>query len=179
MTITLPDGTTADDDRALSDWLGRPVTLRAAAERGERVFENPADFEHDAVWEPFRGSTGAFHDSGKVQVSLLSRATIADWPRRRFRANIILDGGGEDALVGARVGLGGAELFIRQRITRCVMVTRPQPEGIDGPIDEEPRCSAHDPPRSRQLPGDRRHRRHPRLVRGRRRAAATLLTARS
>ena len=76
VTITLPDGTTADDDQALSDWLGRPVTLRAAAEPGERVFENPADFEHDAGWEPFRGSTGAFHDSGKVNVSLLSLATI-------------------------------------------------------------------------------------------------------
>ena len=113
VTITLPDGTTADDDRALSDWLGRPVTLRAAAEPGERVFENPADFEHDAVWEPFRGSTGAFHDSGKVHVSLLSLATIADWPRRRFRANVLLDGGGEDALVRSRVGLGDAELYVR------------------------------------------------------------------
>ena len=135
--ITLPNGTTADDDRALSDWLGRAVTLRAADVGGERVFENPADFEHDAVWEPFRGSAGAFHDSGKVQVSLLSRATIADWPRRRFRANILLDGGGEDALVRSRVGLGGAELFIRQRITRCVMVTRPQPEGVDGRIERD------------------------------------------
>jgi len=137
VTITLPDGTTAGDDRALSDWLRRPVTLRAAAEPGERVFENPADFEHDAVWEPFRGSTGAFHDSGKVQVSLLSLATIADWPPRRFRANVLLDGSGEDALVRSRVGLGDAELDVRMRITRCVMVTRPQPEGVDGPIQKD------------------------------------------
>jgi uncharacterized protein YcbX len=137
LTITLPDGTTADDDRALSDWLGRPVTLRAAAEPGERVFENPADFEHDAVWELFHGSTGAFHDSGKVHVSLLSRATIGDWPPRRFRANVLLDGGGEDALVRSRVGLGGAELYVRQRITRCVMVTQPQPEGVDGRIEKD------------------------------------------
>jgi uncharacterized protein YcbX len=137
VTITLPDGTTADDDRALSDWLGRPITLRAAAEPGERVFENPADFEHDADWEPFRGSTGAYHDSGQVQVSLLSMATIAAWPRRRFRANLILDGSGEDALVGSRVSLGDAELDVRRRIERCVMVTRPQPEGIDGPIEKD------------------------------------------
>ena len=67
-------------------------------------------------------------------VSLLSRATIADWPPRRFRANVVLDGSGEDALVRSRVRLGGAELYIRMRITRCVMVTRPQPEGVDGPI---------------------------------------------
>jgi uncharacterized protein YcbX len=137
VTITLPDGTATDDDRALSDWLGRPVTLRAAAERGERVFENPADFEHDAVWETFRGATGAFHDSGRVHVSLLSLATIADWARRRFRANVLLDGGDEDALVRSRVRLGDAELYVRQRITRCVMVTRPQPEGVDGPIEKD------------------------------------------
>jgi len=136
VTITLPNGTTADDDQALSDWLARPVTLRAAAEPGERVFENPADFEHDARWEPFNGSTGAFHDSGQANVSLLSLATIAGWPRRRFRANVILDSAGEDALVGSRVRLGNAELDIRQQIERCVMITRPQPEGIDGSIEK-------------------------------------------
>ena len=136
VTITLPDGTAAGDDRALSDWLGRPVTLRAAAEPGERVYENPADFEHDTRWEPFHGATGAFHDSGKANVSLLSLATIAGWPRRRFRANVVLDGGGEDALVGSRVCLGGAELDIRERIKRCVMVTRPQPVSIGGSIEK-------------------------------------------
>jgi len=136
VTITLPNGTTADDDQALSDWLARPVTLRAAAEPGERVFENPADFEHDARWEPFNGSTGAFHDSGQANLSLLSLATIAGWPRRRFRANVILDSAGEDALIGSRVRLGNAELDIRQQIERCVMITRPQPEGIDGSIEK-------------------------------------------
>ena len=134
--ITLPDGRTADDD-ALSDWLGRPVALRSAAEPGERVYENPADFEHDAGWHPFSGSTGAFHDSGQVNVSLLSLATIAEWPRRRFRANVILDGEGEDALVGSRVVLGSTELDVRGRIERCVMVTRPQPDGIGGPIEKD------------------------------------------
>ena len=136
VTITLPDGTAADDDHALSDWLGRPVTLRAAAEPGDRVFENPADFERDARWEPFNGSTGAFHDSGQAHLSMVSLTTIAGWPRRRFRANIIVDGDGEDALVGARVRLGDSELDIRERIERCVMVTRPQPEGSDGSIDK-------------------------------------------
>ena len=137
VTITLPDGRTADDDLALSDWLGRPVTLRAAAEAGARVYENPADFEHDAGWGPFRGSTGAFHDSGQVNVSLLSLTTIAGWPRRRFRANVILDGGGEDALVGSRVSLGSADLDVRRRIERCVMVTRPQPGDIGGSIEKD------------------------------------------
>ena len=137
VTITLPDGATAADDHALSDWLGRPVILRTAAEPGDRVFEYPEDFERDASWVPFEGSNGAFHDSGQANVSLLSLASVAGWPRRRFRANIIVDAGGEDALVGARVLLGNTELDIRQRIERCVMVTRPQPEGIDGSIAKD------------------------------------------
>ncbi len=138
VTITLPDGTTADDDAALSQWLGRPVALRSAAEPGERQYENPADFEHDAGWEPFSGSTGAFHDSGRANVSLVSTATIGDWPLRRFRTNVILDGAEEDSYVGASIGLGGAALDVRMRIERCVMVTRPQPEGNDGaPIDKD------------------------------------------
>ncbi|MDQ3454342.1 MAG: MOSC N-terminal beta barrel domain-containing protein [Actinomycetota bacterium] len=131
VTITLPDGTTADDDEALSAWLGRPVTLRSAAEPGERVYENPADFEHDDDWEPFSGASGAFHDSGRANVSLLSTATLGAWPQRRFRANVILEGEGEDALVGSTVSVGEADLDVRMQITRCVMVTRPQPDGID------------------------------------------------
>ena len=42
VTITLPDGTAADDDRALSHWLGRPVTLGAAAERGGAGVREPS-----------------------------------------------------------------------------------------------------------------------------------------
>lgn len=137
VTITLPDGTTADDDDALSAWLGRPVTLRLAAEPGERVYENPADFEHDAGWEPFSGATGAFHDSGRANVSLLSTATIGAWSKRRFRANVIVDDEGEDELVGSTVSVGEAALDVRMRIERCVMVTRPQPDGIDGPLEKD------------------------------------------
>ena len=35
------------------------------------------------------------------------------------------------------MGLGDAELDVRERITRCVMVTRPQPEGIGGSIEKD------------------------------------------
>jgi hypothetical protein len=44
---------------------------------------------------------------------------------------VLLDGGGEDALVGSRVALGDAVLDIGKRIGRCVMTTRPQPDGIE------------------------------------------------
>jgi uncharacterized protein len=36
--------------------------------------------------------------------------------------------------MGSRLSLGCAELYVRQRIKRCVMVTRPQPDGVDGAL---------------------------------------------
>ena len=127
--VVLPDGTVTTDDAVLSDWLGRPVTLRAAeAERGPRHYESPDDDED--LWDAFEGASGAFHDSSRIRVSLVSTGTLGTWDRRRFRANVVLEGTGEDALVGRRVRLGGAELDVVKQVGRCVMVTRPQPGGI-------------------------------------------------
>ena len=131
--VVLPDGTVTSDDAALSEWLGRPVALRAAADApGERRYESPHEVgeagEYD--WDVFSGARGAFHDSSRTRVSLVSTGTLGTWDRRRFRANVVLEGAGEDALVGRRVRLGGAELDVVKQVDRCVMVTRPQPGGI-------------------------------------------------
>lgn len=137
--ITLPDGTEAVDDQALSQWLGRPVTLRSADEPGQREYENPSDFEDEQQgWEPFDGSPGAFHDTADASVSLVSTASVGDWDLRRFRANLILETTGdehEDQLVGQSIELGTTRLSVRERIARCVMVTRPQPDGIERDLD--------------------------------------------
>jgi uncharacterized protein YcbX len=135
--IQLPDGTVARDDDALSDWLGRRVMLRAADTDVTRTYENPIDFEDEAGtdWMPFNGAGGAFHDSSRAQVSLVSSATIGAWDRRRFRANVLLDDPGEDALVGSNVALGDSVLDVTMRIQRCVMTTRPQPDGIARDLD--------------------------------------------
>jgi len=134
--ITLPDGSVAEDDEALSAWLERPVVLRSTEQVRDRRFENPVDFEDEAgVWEPFAGSNGAFHDSGRANVSLMSTATLGGWERRRFRSNLLLDGDGEDELVGSKVCIGDAELDVRMRIGRCVMTTRPQPGGVEKDLD--------------------------------------------
>jgi uncharacterized protein YcbX len=82
-------------------------------------------------WHPWRGAAGAFHDDPDYRVSLLSTATIGGWDRRRFRANVVLDGADEDALVGRALRVGEAELRVTDRIARCVMVTRPQAGGIE------------------------------------------------
>ncbi|MGY1690174.1 MOSC domain-containing protein [Geodermatophilus sp. SYSU D01105] len=131
--VVLPDGTVTADDAVLSAWLGRPVELRAAADApGDRRYENPAEVgeEDEYDWDAFTGARGAFHDSSRIRVSLVSTGTLGTWDRRRFRANVLLDGEGEDALVGTRVRLGETELDVVKPIDRCVMVTRPQPGGI-------------------------------------------------
>lgn len=135
--ITLPDGSIAENDEALSGWLGREVALRSTEQVAERRFENLADFENesDSGWEPFEGSTGAFQDSGDAAVSLLSRPSMRSWEQQRFRANLVLDEAGEDELVGTRIRLGEAILDVGKRLSRCVMTTRPQPGGIERNLD--------------------------------------------
>jgi uncharacterized protein YcbX len=131
--VVLPDGTVTAEDGVLSDWAGRRVALRRAAEvRGDRRYENPSDAEAEetARWNPFSGADGAFHDNADARVTLLSTGTVGSWDRRRFRANVVLAGAGEDELVGSRVRLGTAELDVVRRVPRCVMTTRHQAGGI-------------------------------------------------
>lgn len=131
--ITLPDGSIAADDRTLSDWLGRRVQLRRADDGGARRYENPLDFEREQTsrWEAFTGAPGPFHDSRRTRVSLVCTETLGSWDRRRFRSNVLLEGQGEADLIGSTVKLGHATLNVGHHIERCVMVTRPQPEGIE------------------------------------------------
>lgn len=135
LEIVLPDGSLATDDAALSDWLGRPVALRSTDEAVSRRFESPDDFENDAEWDPFEGAQGSFRDSEATVVSLVSEGTLAGWDRRRFRSNILLSDSGEDDLIGTRVSIGGAVLDITKQVGRCVMVTRPQPGGVEKDLD--------------------------------------------
>jgi uncharacterized protein YcbX len=131
--IVLPDGTATSEDAVLSDWLGRPVALRSAAEVTERRrYESPEDdLDERSGWHDWEGAAGgAFHDNAKGRLSLVSAGTLGDWDRRRFRSNVVLDGAGEGRLVGATVRLGEAVLDVVEPIPRCVMVTRPQGGGI-------------------------------------------------
>jgi uncharacterized protein YcbX len=131
--LTLPDGSPAHDDDGLSAWLGRRVALRTLDAEEPRRYESPVvDFEHETErdWAPFDGAPGAFHDSPRARVSLVSTATIGSWDRRRFRSNVLLDGDGEDSLVGSQVTLGDAVIDVGMRIERCVMTVRSQPGGI-------------------------------------------------
>lgn len=133
VVVRLPDGSDVGegDDAALSTWVGRSVELRSAGEHNLDVggtYEVPLDVENDADWVSWQGPGGAFHDSTKSRISLVSETTLRDWDRRRFRTNLITDGAGEDDLVGAAVAVGDVHLDVVKQIDRCVMVTRPQPD---------------------------------------------------
>jgi uncharacterized protein YcbX len=136
--ITLPDGSTVSEGAALSEWLGRPVALRTSSEAEViRHYEDVVDFEREpsSRWRSFEGASGPFHDSPRARVSLVSTATIGAWDRRRFRPNVLLHGDGEDRLVGSTVTVGNAAIAVVHEIQRCVMVTRPQPDGIVRDLD--------------------------------------------
>ena len=47
----------------------------------------------------------------------------------------MLDGDGEDDLVGRTVHVGDVALDVQKLIDRCVMVTREQPDGIARDLD--------------------------------------------
>jgi hypothetical protein len=141
-TATLRDGapviTTADGDIVrtsddLAAWLGRPATLTAAGDDGG-TYENPRDPFGETDWMRWQGPGRAWHDSTTSRVSIVSTGSLGEWDARRFRANVVVDGAGEDDLVGRSVRLGTARLNVTQRIERCVMVTRPQP-ALDRDLD--------------------------------------------
>lgn len=128
--VVLPDGTVTSDDAVLSDWVGRSVELRPASYPGPRTYENPDDVETESRWNPFSGADGAFHDNANSRITLLSTGSTGTWSPRRFRANVLLSGSGEDDLVGQRVRLGTVELDVSAPVPRCVMTTRPQPGAV-------------------------------------------------
>lgn len=131
--ITTSDGDDVSDSARLSAWLGRPVTLTEAGDAGG-VYENPMDPYTDSDWVSWQGPAGAWHDSGRSRVSLVSLASLGAWDIRRFRTNVVVSGADEMGLVTKRIRVGAVELDVTKPIDRCVMVTRPQP-GLSRDLD--------------------------------------------
>ncbi len=133
--VDVPGHGVTVDDAVISDWVGRPVTLLAPT--GEpQTYENLSDPEHDdsdpVAWE---GPSWSYHDSTKTQVSLVAEGDLRDWDVRRFRPNLVVSGETVDHLVGHRVRVGEVELDVVKVLGRCVMITRPQPGGIERDLD--------------------------------------------
>ncbi len=149
--MTLPDGRELAGpgpatDAALSAWLGRPVSLVAAAAsdaaRAEYFADATDDTSRAIEWTMPKGR---FVDLSPVL--LMTTAGLRSgaaahaagvWDVRRFRPNVLieLEGEGwlEDTWLGQSLRIGSARLTPRQRCIRCTMVTRAQP-GLARDVD--------------------------------------------
>ena len=148
--ITLPDGSVLDGpgpatDAALAGWLARDVALAGAAgDPGGRAefFADATDDDSAAI--EWTMPPGRYHDSLPLLLvtadSLRAGRAVHDgaWDVRRFRPNLLLDGGGdgwtEDGWIGREVAVGAVRLRVEKPCTRCTMITRPQP-GLDADVD--------------------------------------------
>ncbi len=150
--ITLPDGTVvtseqADLEQVLSRAFGREVALeearpgsRSSGATAEEYWPDMAGLDYRDTVTDFEMPAGTFFDIAVVH--LLTTATInhlrALYPRgrfeaRRFRPNIVVSAGGEEAgfaendWIGRTVAIGGTvRLVITGPCPRCVMITLPQ-----------------------------------------------------
>ena len=131
--LSTPAGRALESDGEVSDWLGRPVRIARPLTDQPAVYDYPLDnFDESGPWSVWTGPAGVWHDSARTRVSIISTASLGHWPSRRFRPNVVVEGAGEDDLVGQRITIGSTVLDVVKRIDRCVMVTRPQPGGIEG-----------------------------------------------
>jgi uncharacterized protein YcbX len=150
--ITLPDGTVVtseqpDLEQVLSRAFGREVEFQEArpgqmpsAATAEEYWPDMAGLDYRDTVTDFEMPTGTFFDIAVVH--LLTTATInrlrALYPDgrfevRRFRPNIVISAGGEDAgfvendWIGRTVAIGGTvRLAVTEPCPRCVMITLPQ-----------------------------------------------------
>lgn len=163
--IRLPDGTTValhaeDRDERLSVWLDRAVRLLTLEQSGlpaelglsyEMTFDPPDD---DAEMFEIPLPEHGFVDLSPLHV--IAASTLEgcrrerpelDWDVRRFRPNLVFDGGGaagpsvedaplfvEDSWVGAELAVGErCVIRVHQPTVRCAMPLRAQPAGPEGP----------------------------------------------
>jgi hypothetical protein len=150
--ITLPDGTVvtseqADLEQVLSRAFGRDVAFEEARRdhpssgaTAEEYWPDMAGLDYRDTVTDFEMPTGTFFDIAVVH--LLTTATVnhlrALYPQgrfevRRFRPNIVVSAGGEDAgfvendWIGRTVAIGdNVRLAITEPCPRCVMITLPQ-----------------------------------------------------
>jgi hypothetical protein len=150
LRVTLPDGHTMSPgtglDDGLTSWLGRRVVLAEATDIGPATFECPEDFENDdsprVRWLGVEGSfvdESALHLLTRTDLELLSsERPELHWDVRRFRPNIVVDAdvvSTDFATPGQRVEVGDVEIEIQKGCSRCVMTTRPQPNGLERELD--------------------------------------------
>ncbi|MFL6161959.1 MAG: MOSC domain-containing protein [Jatrophihabitantaceae bacterium] len=145
VVIELPDGTQHDAaacDAALSEWLDRPVRLRACDDGSVWHFDRAIEPIPGSAVESMSTQPGSFFDT-KSPIHLLTLQSIASCQTlvphavldpRRFRPNLLVDAPGteypEDDWIDATLRLGEALLWVRREATRCVIPAREHLGGL-------------------------------------------------
>jgi uncharacterized protein YcbX len=107
-------------DDALSELVGKPVRLARTEREGDGVDRGrlaPASLVSTASLEALRAAAGV---GERVD-------------GRRFRMTVGVDGAvahAEDGWIGERVRIGGAVVFVREKVGRCAVTTRDPDTGI-------------------------------------------------
>ena len=151
-TITLPDGTVTTGlgektDTALTNWIGRPVTLVTATDvepQNAEFFSDHVDDTSEMV--EWTMPPGRFVDA--LPLLILTTASLragashhpdGQWDVRRFRPNVLVEADGDDWLedgwIGQTVRIGDVVAQGVFPCGRCTMVTRPQPGGLERDLD--------------------------------------------
>jgi uncharacterized protein YcbX len=146
LSVILPGGETYVQgemlDEQLTRWLGRRVRLIEAANFETPTFEGIEDYERDdSPLVRWQGRRGSFVDSSALHVltsgimdQLSRERPDIQWDVRRFRPNVMVDGG-PSYWATRRIRVGEAEIEFQKGCTRCVMTTRSQPGGLERQLD--------------------------------------------
>ncbi len=141
--VRLPEGIVCppgdDADKALSEWLGRPVKLLRAADHAASYEMNVDAVDDESPVIELACPPGTYFDAAAVHLltsssirTMAQRRPDSRWDIHRFRPTLLVDTGDaegfpEDAWIGSEVSVGGARLRVFAPTVRCRMTVHQQP----------------------------------------------------
>jgi uncharacterized protein YcbX len=141
--VRLPEGMVCppgdEADKALSEWLERPVKLLRAADHSASYEMNVSAVDDDSPVIELPCPPGTYFDAAPVHLlttaslrSMAQRRPDSRWDIHRFRPTLLVDTGDaegfpEDAWIGGEIAVGGARLRVFAPTVRCRMTVHAQP----------------------------------------------------
>ena len=141
--VRLPEGIVCppgdEADKALSEWLDRPVKLLRAADHAASFEMHVDNVDDDSPVIELACPPGTYFDAATVHLLTSSSVrTMAErnpgsrWDIHRFRPTLLVDTGDadgfpEDAWIGSEISVGAARLRVFAPTVRCRMTVHAQP----------------------------------------------------
>jgi uncharacterized protein YcbX len=141
--VRLPEGIVCppgdDADKALSEWLDRPVKLLRAADHAASYEMNVDVIDDDSPVIELACPPGTYFDAATVHLlttsslrTMAERRPESRWDIHRFRPTLLVDTGDadgfpEDAWIGSELSIGAARLRVFAPTVRCRMTVHAQP----------------------------------------------------